>query len=427
MPSPRSRKRITVVASAEGIERAESALIRHGFESQTNFAKSQLIARTAVSNFFNRKGIQPDTFKKICEELKLNWLEVLEENSEKLEDVEQPQIPDQVVSIVAQGGEPVQTASRQIAITNQQNETVVIVLEGSLSSVDANFRATLEVLLKNYAGATIQITDMKSGSIRIKIQGSQEDVTRLVKLVESGELSELNELPVEAIEISSRRLLEDTKTVDSASKWNLIQEIANYPIAERQLVNTDLSNADLSNADLRGTSLSNADLRGTSLRGADLRGANLRGTDLHEANLYGANLRGADLREANLHGANLYGANLRGADLRGTDLHGANLHGANLRGANLHGANLHGANLREANLHGADLRGADLRGDFLRETDLREADLFNANLYDAIVEQADFSGSRGLSKADKLDLIRRGAIFNDALGDRESSPSPTRR
>lgn len=73
-----SRKRFTVIASQEGVDKAERALVRLGFESKANFGKSQLIARSAVTNFFQRVPIQPDTFKRICDGLQLNWEEIWE-------------------------------------------------------------------------------------------------------------------------------------------------------------------------------------------------------------------------------------------------------------------------------------------------------------------------------------------------------------
>jgi uncharacterized protein YjbI with pentapeptide repeats len=75
-----------------------------------------------------------------------------------------------------------------------------------------------------------------------------------------------------------------------------------------------------------------------------------------------------------------------------------------LSGANLSGANLSGANLSGANLSGADLRGTELRG--------------------AKVENAQFATNMGISREMKVDLIRRGAVFGDAPGDRAGVLTP---
>lgn len=72
-----SKKKLTLIATEAGIEKAEKALIRLGFESQTNFAAAILMSRTTISKFFNRKPIQLDSFKRICEQLGgLKWQEI---------------------------------------------------------------------------------------------------------------------------------------------------------------------------------------------------------------------------------------------------------------------------------------------------------------------------------------------------------------
>ena len=57
------KKKITYKASLQGVERAEAAFKRYGFESKSNFAKSQLISRSTVTKFFQRQPIQLDSFK----------------------------------------------------------------------------------------------------------------------------------------------------------------------------------------------------------------------------------------------------------------------------------------------------------------------------------------------------------------------------
>jgi uncharacterized protein YjbI with pentapeptide repeats/DNA-binding Xre family transcriptional regulator len=184
----------------------------------------------------------------------------------------------------------------------------------------------------------------------------------------------------------------DTQTkIDS--KWRLVWEIVTQGAREQDLIGIDLSNADLRRADLSNADLSGADLTGanlsyTDLSGANLTGVKLRGTKLNGVNLSGANLSGAKLGRAKLGGVNLSNADLSNADLSNADLSNADLSGANLSGANLSSANLSGANL------------------------------MRANLIDAIVEKAQFGASLGLTEEMKIDLKRRGAIFEDSPGDR---------
>lgn len=159
-------------------------------------------------------------------------------------------------------------------------------------------------------------------------------------------------------------------------------------------------------------SLSRTNLSDTNLRDADLSNASLNDANLIKAYLKGSRLVGANLRGAWLHGANLSRANLSEA----------NLHGANLPGADLTWATLRDVNLSEANLLGADLLGADLSHANLKGAYLKDADLTGAYLDTANVAFASFGIGRGLSEGKKQYLIQRGAVFEDALEDHESSP-----
>ena len=114
-------------------------------------------------------------------------------------------------------------------------------------------------------------------------------------------------------------------------------------------------------------------------------------------------IREGTIDETTLRFVDLSGANLIEADLSWANLSEADLSGANLRGANLSGADLWGANLIEA----------DLRGAFLSEANLSEAILSGAK-----VENAIFIGATGITREQKQDLIRRGAIFGDTSNDR---------
>ncbi|MBW4446235.1 MAG: pentapeptide repeat-containing protein [Spirirestis rafaelensis WJT71-NPBG6] len=388
----KKKKKITYTASTQGIERAENALKRLGFESKSNFAESQLLSRSTVTKFFQCQPIQLDSFKRICKALKLNWAEVAgiieERQSECLErnNYSSPDT-DEVVQV--------QAVHRQVTVLDKQTKKIkaVIVLEGDINSVNSDLKVSLELALLTYPGDTIKITDIQAGSIRLIVEGSQEDIERLVSRIHSGELTELNGFPVEDIQILNESS-DDEESDELNDKWHLVQEILNKPVKGRKLSDADLSDADLSDADLSGANLIRADLSG-----ADLSGVYLSGANLSRANLIGADLSDAILRDANLSGANLIGADLSRANLSRADLSGADLSGADLSGANLIGADLSRANLSRADLSGADPRDAILRDAILRDANLIGADLSRANLSDADLSGANLSGAN-LSGAD---------------------------
>jgi predicted kinase len=358
----RKKKKVTYTASTQGIERAEKALQRLGFESKINFVKSSelYLSRSTVTKFFQRQPIQLDSFKRICEALKLNWkdiVEIIEERqSERLErnNYSSPDT-DEVVQV--------QAVQRQVTVLDKQTKKItVITLEGDINSI-GNLKV-IECILRENSGNSINIIDIQAGSIRLIVEGSQEDIERLVSRIQSGDLKELSGFPVEDIQILNESS-DDEESDELNDKWRLVQEIINYAVGGRNLSDADLSDAKLSHADLSHADLSRA--------------------DLSHADLIGANLIGANLSDANLFGANLFGANLIGA----------NLIGANLSGASLFGANLIDANLIDANL-------------------------IDANLSRANVKNARFGNNQGISEPIKHDLTQKRAIFDNSPGDRSS-------
>ncbi|MFM6221359.1 MAG: hypothetical protein ACKPDM_13490, partial [Dolichospermum sp.] len=65
---------------------------------------------------------------------------------------------------------------------------VVITLDGDINSVDKiEFLQAMQAILRQYSGNTITITDVKSGSIKLFIEGNQADIERLVDLSYSRE------------------------------------------------------------------------------------------------------------------------------------------------------------------------------------------------------------------------------------------------
>ena len=360
----RRKKRLTLIASLEGLEKARRTLLRFEFESQSNFAESQLISRTTVNKFFTSKPIQLDSFKRICEKLKLEWQDIagIAEESTNTDSKEKQT---NLSSSTEVGVEPVTTLVRQITVSDESSQKIKaeIKLKGDIDSLQ-NIQLIASIL-REYGGNTIKIIDIQEGSIKLIVEGSQEDINRLLLQIELGELTEIDSFPIKSTQI----LNEDSEYEGSSKeKWRLIEEIVNNPTTRRHLVNVDLSDADLSDADLSG---------------------------------------------ANLIDINLIRTNLRGADLSGANLSGANLSDAYLRLTNLSGANLSGAYLIRADLSGANLSGADLS----------RADLSRTN-----VERAKFSSGleSGITEHLKQELIKRGAIFEASSGDRSniSSHSP---
>ena len=308
----RSKKKFTLIATEEGVERAKKALIRLGKESQKQFAESILMSRSTISKFFNRKPIQLDSFKRICEELGgLRWQEIAGISEIKQEEI--IKIRDSERSSKKEiGSAP--TIQREVKIIDRQTKTkkAVITLQGDIESV-TNIKI-LQSILREYSGNNIEIQDIQPGSIKISLEGSPEDIDKLIAAIKSKELTQLDSLPIEDIvEVD-----EETETTKTNDKWELVQKIRAQKVKrlyfrEIDLSDTDLIGADLSPSNLIGADLSHADLSGADLSGARLVQANLTYIQLNNANLIRANLIGVDLSNAQLLEADLTDADLSGA------------------------------------------------------------------------------------------------------------------
>ncbi len=267
----RKKKKVTYTASTQGIDRAENALKRLGFESKSNFAESQLLSRSTVTKFFQCQPIQFDSFERICKALKLDWAEVAgiteEGQSQGLERINYSSPDtDEVVQV--------QAVHRQVTVLDKQSKKIkaVIVLEGDINSVNSDLKVSLELALLTYPGDTIKITDIQAGSIRLIVEGSQEDIERLVSRIQLGELKELRGFPVEDIQILNDSL-DDEESDELNDKWHLVQEIVNHPVKGRNLSDANLSGAYLIGADLIGADLSRANLSDVILSDANVENA----------------------------------------------------------------------------------------------------------------------------------------------------------
>jgi DNA-binding Xre family transcriptional regulator len=208
------RKRITIAASVEGVERAEKSMLRLGIGSKETLAESIEMGKSTVNKFFQRQPIQLDSFKRICDGLKMkDWRTVAE-----LENVvEQTEAGSDAKSqLSASILNPITTDGRAITVTDRKTGEVKIeiILEGNINANDDNFQITLTTLLKNYGGETIRITDIKPGSIKVTVEGSQKDIEKLLSRINSGEIAELDGFPIQKVQVLSLEYLTDIDSQD---------------------------------------------------------------------------------------------------------------------------------------------------------------------------------------------------------------------
>jgi uncharacterized protein YjbI with pentapeptide repeats len=182
-----------------------------------------------------------------------------------------------------------------------------------------------------------------------------------------------------------------------------------------------LRDANFRGANLRGANFGAAQLERASFREADLRDAQFVTANLSNVNLVGAQLAGATIRESKLSHANAAGVDFAGVDLSGCDFPFADLREAKFAGAtndywsdftnaNLASADLTGFRASAAQFYKANLRGANFTRADIRMADFHDAELEGAVFDGAQLSLADFRHARGLSEAQRRELLRKSGI-----------------
>ncbi|NES04743.1 MAG: pentapeptide repeat-containing protein [Okeania sp. SIO2F4] len=343
-------------------------------------------------------------------------------------------------------------ASEKIANPKEEIEIEFIITGSLKKTIDKRKLKAIEKHLQKIADdVELTIVDVDEGSLKFFLKGSPEGLKRIAESFNSGELTEIFDVPIESVEFIEPEkeklaftITGDISYTDVAKLKTAVTGVDEKEILIRKIrTNQGEKKLNLSRANLSGAKLSGAKLSGAKLSGAKLSGAYLIQANLSDASLIQANLSDTSLIRANLRGtnfikANFFKADLRNADLiraklREADLSKAYLSGANLSGANLSGANLSGTFLFVAKLIGANFFKADLSGAKLREADLSRANFSGANLSGADLSGVNLSGAKlkdsevthtkfssnspGMTEELKRNLIKRGAIFEDCLED----------
>lgn len=219
----RKKKKLTIAASKKGVETAEKALIRLGFGSKSKFATSNRLSRSTVTKFFTQSPILYDSFKEICDSLQLKWEEILERTEESLnsQPIERQLNPSSDI----EEGVKKKMLVRQVNIVEKisQRTKTVITLKGDIDSI-SNIQV-IAAILKEHGGDTIQITDIQEGSIKLIIEGSQEDIERLLNKIQSGELTELDGFPVEDAQILAEKMPEESGHIEIVPPFTGVKSI----------------------------------------------------------------------------------------------------------------------------------------------------------------------------------------------------------
>lgn len=151
------RKRLTITLSEKGKHKAELASRRMGLMTKSNLAEISFLSRSTVTKFFTSKPISLESFKRICDLLRLDPLEVAELEDKK---------PFESISLSLEREKELNVSEkpiRQVKVIDSDTEEikVSIKLQGDLNSVASINLIT--TILKEHSGNKIEIIDISEG------------------------------------------------------------------------------------------------------------------------------------------------------------------------------------------------------------------------------------------------------------------------
>ncbi|NEQ50320.1 MAG: pentapeptide repeat-containing protein [Leptolyngbya sp. SIO3F4] len=340
-----------------------------------------------------------------------------------------------VESPIGPGIQELETALGIIIATTSGTapEFLSFAISGKISNKTVTeVRAIVELLRKKTGDDSIDVAFFKEGSIKIILSGSPEGLEKLKELFESDKLVEIKYKPVESVQYIAANTADARKTrlvqtLRLISKNNLTRNIASA-LADATNLTSAISLTTTLAHDINFVRNITRELAhdidlalaidlNSSITNILINARNLTSSLDHAINLDIAQ----NIASALDHALNLAlgythdierDINLTKAIDRAIDIANAINSGhdeqIDLENADLTKTNLQKIDLRQANLTGVDFTRADLT-----EAVLTEAVLTRTTLTEADVTGTVFGENEGFTEADKLDLQKRGAIFQD--------------
>jgi hypothetical protein len=134
------------------------------------------------------------------------------------------------------------------SVKTPENERSRVVFEfvitGSISDVDKSTLEAIVVHIQKITGdASLTLLEVESGSIKLIIEGSGESFRLLKSLVESGELNQVLEIPVQEVNLRETKITSSIASI----RWNVAQAVRNesLPNSVRQTLGWTLSEVEI--------------------------------------------------------------------------------------------------------------------------------------------------------------------------------------
>jgi transcriptional regulator with XRE-family HTH domain len=299
--------------SEEELERVKKAFDRTGW-TQDYLAGSVKCTRQTVNKFLAGKYIDKRFFEALCSELNLRVADIADLESEE------GQLN---TSVSINGNREQSLATLTQKPTETDEEKVSFSILGTASKVDLPKLKALVAHLQRITGDTsIEIVDIEKGSIRLILEGSQESLEQIEALFKSGELTEVEGIPVEDVQFVTPKIHENEKDIQAIDKKRLAFTIAgnvsSEEIEELKAAFSETSDNDeeIETDDKARLVRDNISQRAKRPNWID---ALLRNTFFLVWKIFTQGVREQNAIGINPSDAKLRGAKLRGADRRGAD------------------------------------------------------------------------------------------------------------
>ena len=223
----------SLVATEIGVKRAKEALIDLGM-NQTILVKSLELSRATVSKFFGREPIAHENFTKICKKLKLEWRDITGKvEEEPMKGVELTETCSQAnIDTISMAMSARNKPQRYYPDTNsiEEKPLVSFVIAGTLDQVDQRILTVIvELLRQKTSDISIAIVDIQEGSIKLILTGTPEALEMIQSLYRSGELTEVEGIPIENVEllVDKHEIAKKQNTINLRS--DLSEQFGNHP------------------------------------------------------------------------------------------------------------------------------------------------------------------------------------------------------
>lgn len=222
----------SLIATEIGVKRAREALIDLGM-NQTILVKRLGFARATVGKFFQRKPLDHQYFTGVCNMLKLEWRDIAEINEQESISVKLPEICEQEnIDKISIAMSAKNTSQRHYTDTNsiEGKPLLSFAIAGTIDQVDQKILdVIIELLRQKTSDISVAIVDIQEGSIKLILTGTPEALEMIQSLYRSGELTEVEGIPIENVEllVDKSEIAKNQNTADLRS--DLSEQFGNHP------------------------------------------------------------------------------------------------------------------------------------------------------------------------------------------------------